>query len=93
VKVLISGDLEFTIRRTCLTVAACGGAQGNHLDRRSARSPDEFYQAPKSWTERAYPKLIHYNKVEKGGYFAAWEQPQLFADEIRAAFRSLRKLA
>jgi len=52
--------------------------------------PDELYQAPKSWAERAYPKLIHYNKVEKGGHFAAWEQPELFADEVRAGFRSLR---
>jgi pimeloyl-ACP methyl ester carboxylesterase len=53
--------------------------------------PDELYQAPKSWAERAYPKLIHYNKVEKGGHFAAWEQPQLFSEEVRAGFRSLRK--
>ena len=52
--------------------------------------PDELYQAPKSWAERAYPELIHYNKLNKGGHFAAWEQPQLFADEVRAAFRSLR---
>ncbi len=53
--------------------------------------PDEFYQAPRSWAERAYPKLIHYNKLDKGGHFAAWEQPQLFSQEIRAAFRSLRQ--
>ncbi|MDA9405856.1 epoxide hydrolase family protein [Bradyrhizobium sp. CCBAU 45384] len=53
--------------------------------------PGELYQAPRSWTERAYHKLIHYNKVDKGGHFAAWEQPQLFADELRAGFRSLRK--
>jgi len=52
--------------------------------------PNELYQAPRSWTERAYPKLIHYNKVDKGGHFAAWEQPQLFSEEIRAAFKSLR---
>jgi pimeloyl-ACP methyl ester carboxylesterase len=52
--------------------------------------PGEFYQAPRSWTERAYHKLIHFNKVDKGGHFAAWEQPELFATEIRAAFRSLR---
>ena len=52
--------------------------------------PDELYQAPKSWAERAYPKLIYYNKLDKGGHFAAWEQPQLFADEVRAGFRSLR---
>jgi pimeloyl-ACP methyl ester carboxylesterase len=52
--------------------------------------PDELYQAPRSWTERAYPKLIHYNKLDKGGHFAAWEQPQLFSEEIRAGFRYLR---
>ena len=52
--------------------------------------PDELYQAPRSWTERAYPKLIHYNKLDKGGHFAAWEQPQLFSEEVRAGFRPLR---
>jgi pimeloyl-ACP methyl ester carboxylesterase len=52
--------------------------------------PDELYQAPKSWTERAYPKLIHYNKLDKGGHFAAWEQPQAFAEEMRASFKTLR---
>ena len=52
--------------------------------------PDELYQAPRSWAERAYPKLIHYNKLEKGGHFAAWEQPQLLSQEVRAGFRSLR---
>jgi pimeloyl-ACP methyl ester carboxylesterase len=52
--------------------------------------PDELYEAPRSWAERAYPKLIHYNKVDKGGHFAAWEQPQLFSEEVRAGFRSLR---
>jgi len=52
--------------------------------------PSEQYQAPRSWTEQAYPNLIHYNQVDKGGHFAAWEQPQLFAEELRAAFRSLR---
>jgi pimeloyl-ACP methyl ester carboxylesterase len=52
--------------------------------------PGEAYQAPRSWTARAYPKLIYYNQVAKGGHFAAWEQPQLFAEEVRAGFRSLR---
>ena len=52
--------------------------------------PDELYQAPRSWTERAYPKLIHYNKLTKGGHFAAWEQPDVFSAELRTAFRSLR---
>jgi len=52
--------------------------------------PDEIYQAPRSWAERAYPKLIHYNKLDKGGHFAAWEQPELFVAELRTGFRSLR---
>ena len=52
--------------------------------------PDELYPAPRSWTERAFPKLIHYNKLDKGGHFAAWEQPKLFCEEVRAGFRSLR---
>jgi pimeloyl-ACP methyl ester carboxylesterase len=52
--------------------------------------PGEIYQAPRSWCERAYKNLIYYNKVDKGGHFAAWEQPELFSSEIRAAFRSLR---
>ncbi len=53
--------------------------------------PDEIYAAPRSWTERAYPKLIHYNKLDRGGHFAAWEQPQLFVQELRTGLRSLRK--
>jgi pimeloyl-ACP methyl ester carboxylesterase len=52
--------------------------------------PGEQYQAPRSWAERAYPNLIYFNEVERGGHFAAWEQPQLFTEELRAAFRSLR---
>jgi pimeloyl-ACP methyl ester carboxylesterase len=52
---------------------------------------DKLYPAPRSWAEQAYPQLIHYNKLPKGGHFAAWEQPKLFAEEIRAGFRSLRR--
>jgi pimeloyl-ACP methyl ester carboxylesterase len=52
--------------------------------------PDEIYAAPQTWTEKAYPKLIHYNRLPKGGHFAAWEQPELFTEEIRTSFRSLR---
>jgi pimeloyl-ACP methyl ester carboxylesterase len=53
--------------------------------------PDELYQTPRSWAERAYPdNLIHYNRLDRGGHFAAWEQPQLLSEELRAAFRSLR---
>jgi pimeloyl-ACP methyl ester carboxylesterase len=52
--------------------------------------PDEIDAVPRSWAERAYPNLIHYNKLDKGGHFAAWEQPQLLSEEVRAGFRSLR---
>jgi pimeloyl-ACP methyl ester carboxylesterase len=52
--------------------------------------PDELYPAPRSWAEKAYPNLIHYNRVDQGGHFAAWEQPQILSEEIRATFRSLR---
>jgi pimeloyl-ACP methyl ester carboxylesterase len=52
--------------------------------------PDEIFQTPRSWTEKAYPKLIYYNRLPKGGHFAAWEQPQLFSSELWAAFGSLR---
>jgi pimeloyl-ACP methyl ester carboxylesterase len=55
--------------------------------------PDEIYAAPRSWTERAYPKLIRYNRLDKGGHFAAWEQPQIFSEELRESFRSLRGAA
>jgi pimeloyl-ACP methyl ester carboxylesterase len=55
--------------------------------------PDEIYTAPRSWAERAFPKLIHYNRLDRGGHFAAWEQPDLFASEVRAGFRSLRRSA
>src|SRR6266851_2616800 len=53
--------------------------------------PDEIYRAPRSWTQRAYRNLIYFNEVDKGGHFAAWEQPELFSAELRAAFRSLRQ--
>ena len=52
--------------------------------------PDEIYAAPRSWATQAYPNLIHFNRLDRGGHFAAWEQPELFSQEIRAAFRSLR---
>ncbi len=52
--------------------------------------PEELYQAPRSWTEKAYPKLIFYNRHDKGGHFAAWEQPEILVTDLRAAFRSLR---
>jgi pimeloyl-ACP methyl ester carboxylesterase len=52
--------------------------------------PDELYAAPRSWAEQAYPNLVHYNKLDKGGHFAAWEQPQYFSEEVRVGLRSLR---
>ena len=52
--------------------------------------PDEIFRAPRSWVEQGYPTLIYFNKANKGGHFAAWEEPQLFSEELRAAFRSLR---
>jgi pimeloyl-ACP methyl ester carboxylesterase len=52
--------------------------------------PHEIYQAPKTWAQRAYPSLSYYSEVNKGGHFAAWEQPQLFSEELRSAFRPLR---
>jgi pimeloyl-ACP methyl ester carboxylesterase len=70
---------------------------GGFFDVRGVKIPvavsafaEEIYQAPKSWAEKAYPKLIHYNRFSKGTHFAAWEQPKLFVDEMRAAFKSLR---
>ena len=50
--------------------------------------PGEIYRAPSSWTEKAYHNLIYFNEVDKGGHFAAWEEPELFASELRAAFKS-----
>jgi pimeloyl-ACP methyl ester carboxylesterase len=52
--------------------------------------PDELYQAPRSWAEQAFPNLIYYNRLPKGGHFAAWEQPEIFTRELRAAFKSVR---
>jgi pimeloyl-ACP methyl ester carboxylesterase len=52
--------------------------------------PGEIFRAPRSWVDRIYPGLDYYNEVDRGGHFAAWEQPELFATEIRAAFRSAR---
>jgi pimeloyl-ACP methyl ester carboxylesterase len=52
--------------------------------------PDEIFAAPRSWVEKSYPNLVYFNQAERGGHFAAWEEPQLFTEEVRAAFRSLR---
>jgi pimeloyl-ACP methyl ester carboxylesterase len=53
--------------------------------------PDEVWAAPRSWVEVAYPGLAYFNEVDKGGHFAAWEEPELFSTEVRAAFRGLRR--
>jgi pimeloyl-ACP methyl ester carboxylesterase len=66
------------------------GVKGVSIPVAVSAFPDELYQAPRSWAARAYPKLIHYNKLAKGGHFAAWEQPKTFSEEVRAGFRSLR---
>jgi pimeloyl-ACP methyl ester carboxylesterase len=66
------------------------GVKGVSIPAAVTAFPGELFQAPRSWVERAYPKLIHYNRVDKGGHFAAWEQPELFASELRTAFKSLR---
>jgi pimeloyl-ACP methyl ester carboxylesterase len=52
--------------------------------------PGEIFQAPRSWAERAYPHLIYFHEADRGGHFAAWEEPELFATEVRAAFTSVR---
>jgi pimeloyl-ACP methyl ester carboxylesterase len=66
------------------------GVKGVSLPAAVSVFPDELYPAPRSWAERAYPKLIHYSKLDKGGHFAAWEQPKLLSEEIRAGLRPLR---
>jgi pimeloyl-ACP methyl ester carboxylesterase len=65
-------------------------AKGVSIPAAVSAFPDELYQAPRSWAEQAYPNLIYYNKLDRGGHFAAWEQPQLLSEELRAGFRSLR---
>ena len=60
------------------------------IQRRTFTEQMALLALPRSWTERAYPKLIYYNKLDKGGHFAAWEQPELFSQELRAAFKSMR---
>jgi hypothetical protein len=52
--------------------------------------PGELYQAPRSWTEQAYHKLVYYHQADKGGHFAAWEQPQLFSEELRTGFKPMQ---
>jgi pimeloyl-ACP methyl ester carboxylesterase len=76
---------------------ASQGATGGFFDPRNVQIPvavsafpDEIYAVPQTWAVKAYPKLIYFNKLNKGGHFAAWEQPELFTDEMRAAFKSLR---
>jgi pimeloyl-ACP methyl ester carboxylesterase len=102
---LTRGDILDNITITWLTNTALSGARlywenygklgffsvkGVSIPAAVSVFPDELYPAPRSWTEQAYPKLIHYNRLDKGGHFAAWEQPKLFSEEVRAGFRSLR---
>jgi pimeloyl-ACP methyl ester carboxylesterase len=67
------------------------GAKGVNVPTAISVFPDELYEAPRSWAEKAYPQLIHYNRLPKGGHFAAWEQPQLLCAELRVGLRSLRQ--
>jgi len=76
--------------RANLPPAGFFDARGVKLPVGVSAFPDEIYQAPKSWAERAYPKLAHYSRPPKGGHFAAWEQPKFFVDDVRATFQSLR---
>jgi pimeloyl-ACP methyl ester carboxylesterase len=79
------------MKRTWILVAALVALLiGGTIPTAVSVFPGEQYQAPRSWTERAYPKLIYYHQAEKGGHFAAWEQPTIFSQELRAAFKSLR---
>ena len=100
---LTRDDFLDNVTLTWLTNTAISGARLYHENKSSffgvkgvsipvavSVFPDELYPAPRSWSERAYPKLIHYNRLDKGGHFAAWEQPKLFSEEVRAGFRSLR---
>src|SRR5437016_11293582 len=66
------------------------GVKGVSIPVAVSEFPDELYPTPRSWAERAYPRLIHYNKLDEGGHFAAWEQPKLFVEELRVGLRSLR---
>jgi hypothetical protein len=82
----------------CASVAAADRWVG-HIDkalmalrqRVPSAFPDEIYTAPRSWAEKAYPKLIYYNKPPKGGHFAAWEQPQFYSEDVRTGLSPLRK--
>ena len=53
--------------------------------------PGEIFQAPRSWAEKGYPTLAYFNQADRGGHFAAWEEPEVFTEEVRAAFRALRQ--
>jgi pimeloyl-ACP methyl ester carboxylesterase len=68
-------------------------AKGVKLPTACSVFPDEMYEAPRSWVEKAYPNLIHFSRLPKGGHFAAWEQPEFMTAEIRRAFEPLRQAA
>jgi pimeloyl-ACP methyl ester carboxylesterase len=72
----------------CETISGSAFGWGDRTWMKWMSSP--YVHAPRSWTEQAYHKLIYFNEAERGGHFAAWEQPQLFAEELRSAFRTLR---
>lgn len=86
-------------RRYFVRMAATGwenklgffNVQGVKIPTRVSAFPHEIYTAPPSWAETAYPKLVYYKKHDVAGHFAAWEQPQLFSEDVRASFRSVQK--
>lgn len=85
----LRGALRATLLIGVCLNTALGQSQANIVDTHHVFQ-EEIYAAPRSWTEKAYPKLAYYHRLPIGGHFAAWEQPQLFSQELRAAFRSLR---
>jgi pimeloyl-ACP methyl ester carboxylesterase len=95
---LTRDDIVDNITITWLTNTALSGARlyweyfgkGYFIPVAVSVFPDELYPAPRSWAEQAYPKVIRFNELPKAGHFAAWEQPKLFSEEVRASFRSLR---
>jgi hypothetical protein len=66
------------------------GTTSSTTSRCSTTFPGEIWRSPRSWVELAYPTLTYFNEADRGGHFAAWEEPELFSEELRAAFRSLR---
>jgi pimeloyl-ACP methyl ester carboxylesterase len=89
----VQGGIQSSLRRDSIGKTSSTFSAPKHVTISVAVSvfPDEIYATLRSWVEQAFPKLIHYNRLDKGGHFAAREHPQLFVQEIRASFRPLRQ--